>query len=65
MGRRKIVAERMLVRFAEGTLAAIDRARVSGESRATLIRIAVLREIETRASPGGTNGKATNGKAKE
>lgn len=48
MGRRKIVAERMLARFAEGTLAAIDRVRVAGESRAAFVRVAVLGEIGSR-----------------
>lgn len=48
MGRRKIIAERMLARFSEGTLAAIDRVRVAGESRAAFVRVAILEEIVCR-----------------
>lgn len=38
----------MLVRFSEGTLASIDRTSEPGESRAAFVRVAVMKEVESR-----------------
>ena len=48
MGRKKLWAEDMVARFAEGTFKRMDAVREEGEDRTDLVREAVERELKRR-----------------
>jgi hypothetical protein len=48
MGRKKMWAEDMQARFAEGTFERIDAVRADGEDRTDFVREAVERELKRR-----------------
>lgn len=48
MGRKKMWAEDMVARFAEGTFDRIDAVRHDGEDRTDFVREAVERELKRR-----------------
>jgi hypothetical protein len=52
MGRKKLWAEDMVARFAEGTFARMDAVRDETEDRTDFIREAVERELKRRERKG-------------
>jgi hypothetical protein len=48
VGRKKVNFEQMPARFPEGTLARIDAARLTDETRTAFVQEAVEREIKRR-----------------
>jgi hypothetical protein len=48
MGRKKMWAEDMVARFAEGTFKRMDAVRNDGEDRTDFVREAVERELKRR-----------------